>query len=303
MKDDKRLSYSSWSQLETCEMAYAHRKVFKTKVDNEEEDRTAFDVGSATHQCMEDTQWGILPVTVDVVTKACKQYPDSIPHKGLVHAMALNLVEQQQMSFLKCVKAEFHIESEDYIGFIDLVAKRRTGHWYMVDLKTASAKPNDGIIAGLPMDRQLNLYSGYYKEVASVLGLDPKLYMGIIYRVAVKSKAQQKIKESYEAYVKRLTKVIKVYDVVVPLESLSLEETRKNFLESYKRSLEIREGMAPSRNLGACFNYFRFCPYYSQCHGKTGEELKGIVKIKLILNIKKRWNLYWEDYESYRCNV
>ena len=103
-KIDTRLSYSSWSQLQTCEQQYAHRKVWNTPVDNEEEDRTAFDVGSATHHCVEMTEWGLKPLTQELVDEAVTEYKDALDHKALVHAMALALIEQQKMSGLNTAR-------------------------------------------------------------------------------------------------------------------------------------------------------------------------------------------------------
>ena len=277
---DTRLSYSSMAQLQTCEQQYAHRKIYKTPVDSEEQDRTAFDVGSATHECVEFTDWGLRPLTQVIVDQAIVNYPDAADHKGLVHAMALKLIQQQKASGLICVKAEQQIVSPKFNGFIDLIAKYPSGDWYIIDLKTSAYKPNDGLIARLPMDRQLNLYASYYEMMAPLLDLDPKKFQGCIYRVVTKSKANPKASESYKAFVQRVTKLTKVYDVIVPKDKLHIKEVVEMFDDAYVKSMSLREGEVPSKNLGACFNYFRTCEYFSKCHGYKAEEVVKSITMK-----------------------
>jgi len=277
---DTRLSYSSMAQLQTCEQKYVHRKVWNTPVDNEEEDRTAFDTGSATHECVELTGWGLEELTQEIVDKAIVAYPDAAENKALVHAMALKLIRQQQISGLICVKAELQIVSPKFNGYIDLIAKFPSGAWYIIDLKTSAYKPNDGLIARLPMDRQLNLYGSYAEMIAPILDLDPDKFLGCIYRVVTKSKAKQKTSETYDRFVQRLKKATKVFDVIVPKEKLHTKEIREMFDDAHVKSISLREGEVPVKNLGSCFDYFRLCPYYSKCFGVRSEEVLRTIKMK-----------------------
>lgn len=280
MENDTRLSYSSWGQLQTCEQQYVHRKILKTEVDNKEQDRTAFDVGSATHQCVEDTNWGLTELTQEVVDKAIADYPDAADHKGLVHAMSIRLIQQQKMSGLICVKAEQQITHPKINGFIDLIAKKHNGDWYIIDLKTSASKPNEGKIAQLPNDRQLNLYSKFAPEVATHLNLDINKFQGCVYRVVVKSKASPKSTESYKAFVNRVRKLTQVYDIMIPKETMNIEEIWESFCDAHVKSLSLREGEVPVKNLGACFNYFRTCDYFSRCHGYKAEDIIKTIKVK-----------------------
>lgn len=282
-----KLSYSSMSQMQTCEQQYWHRKIGETPLDNEEEDRTAFDVGSATHHCVEMTNWGQIPLNQKIVDDAITQYSDAMEHKGLVHGMALALIEQQKASGLDCVKAELQLDSPNFIGFIDLIAKRTNGEWYICDLKTSSMKPNEGLLARLPLDRQLNLYASYAERIAPHLGLDPDLFQGCIYRVVTKSKAKQKASESYAAYVKRMSKTCKVYDAYVPKEVMNPALIEKMFNEAHERATQLKAGEAPTKNFGACFNYFKLCPYFSKCHGDKSENLINKVSLKTAMEYEQ----------------
>ena len=281
------LSYSSMALLQTCEQQYVHRKVLKSEVDNKEEDRTAFDVGSATHHCVEMTEWGKQKLTQKIVDEAVKEYPDAFGHKGLVHGMALALIRQQELSGLKCVKAELQLTSNKFIGFIDLIAKYPNGDWYICDLKTSSMKPNDGLLARLPLDRQLNLYASYAKQAADALGLNYDQFQGCIYRVVVKSKANQKPTESYGTFVKRISKLAKVYDIIVPKEKLNVKAVVEMFEDAYVKSMSLREGEIPTKNLGACFNYFKLCPYFSKCHGGKAEDVINGVTMKMAVDYEE----------------
>ena len=278
--ESTQLSYSSMAQLQTCEMQYAHRKIYKTPVDNPEVDNTAFHTGSATHQCVEFTNWGLKPLTQMIVDQAIVDYPDAADNKGLVHAMALKLIQQQKASGLICVKAEQQIVSQKFNGFIDLIAKYPSGDWYIVDLKTSAYKPNDGLIARLTFDRQLNLYASYSGMMAPLLDLDPDKFQGCIYRVVTKSKANPKSTENYKAFVQRLTKLTKVYDIIIPKDKLHIKEVSEMFEDAYVKSMCLRDGEIPSKNLGACFNYFRICDYFSHCYGCKSEEVISSIKMK-----------------------
>jgi len=274
------LSYSSMALLQTCEQQYVHRKVLKSKVDDENEDRTAFDVGSATHHCVEMCEWGKQPLTQKIVDEAIKEYPDAFGHKGLVHGMAIALIKLQELSGLVCVKAELMLTSSKFVGYIDLIAKYPNGDWYIIDLKTAASKPNDGKLAMLPLDRQLNLYASYAPQAAGALDLDIKKFQGCIYRVVVKSKAQQKATETYPTYVKRMAKACKAYDIVIPKEKLSVDAVVEMFEDAYVKSMSLREGEIPTKNLGACFNYFKTCVYFSKCHGHKAPHIVADTIVK-----------------------
>ena len=282
-----KLSYSSWSQLQTCEQQYVHRKVLKTPVDCEEQDRTAFDVGSAVHFCMEETMWGKNPISSNLINKAIEQYKDAAPFKGLVHAMALALVKQQVASGLTCVKAELTLDHPKFIGYVDMVAKNSRDEWFIVDLKTSASKPNDGLVARLPLDRQLNLYTHFRENIATALELDTKLFKGCIYRVVTKSKANQKDSEEYARFVKRVERLTKVYDIFIPFEMMNPDQIWEDFCDAYVKTLSLHEGEVPRKNLGACFNYFRTCEYFSQCHGKKAEDLVKELKVKTNLDYQK----------------
>ena len=58
MGDKIRMSNSSFNQMNSCEMRYAHRKIFGTKVDSDiDTDKPHFKIGSCFHEIL-DWSWG-----------------------------------------------------------------------------------------------------------------------------------------------------------------------------------------------------------------------------------------------------
>jgi len=267
MFEDTRLSHSSANLLRSCERRYWHYKVNKTEVDSDyNKDMQSFAVGKVFHQVLEDNNHVKPQGIVNTIEKACEEHncdPESIP---MIHSMLLRYYEDHKEKGLEVVKCEYMINTEQVIGFVDVVMKDSENNWWIVDLKTYKSmyfvKP-----ANLTRDYQLNLYAAYQGEIAKDLKLDVKKFQGCILRVVTKPALKQRKDESYVEYVTRMKDNAKFYDIEIPKAYLHPTEILDSHFRLYQRSLEMRKkDDKGSCNFNNCFSYNSPCPYYSHCH-------------------------------------
>lgn len=280
---DTRLSYSSANLLRNCEQKYDYYKVKKTEADSDSNrDNSHFDIGTAFHYVNEMSMHK-KPEKIGPLLEYCVQEiglkEESV---GLVHAMLIQYWRLREKQDFEAVACEYKIDDKNVIGYVDLIEKRPDGSWTISDLKTA-ASFYDSKIPELANDRQLNLYGSYYKKIAKEYGLDPDKFLGCRYLVTTKSKAVQQKKESYTQYVMRLVekKSVKSTSVFIPKELMNYEGAKKEHLELYKRSMQIRDGKGAKakKNYTYCQAFFRPCQYFSQCHNMTFSEYQESNKI------------------------
>jgi len=266
-----QLSYSSMCDLATCEAKYYFRKVAMVPKDADAEESEALGVGKAFHEYLEDVLHGekFNAKTFDsaVMAKAIEHNVEEEAH--LIGAMALAYMKLHKASGLIVVKCEQQVETPKYNGFIDVILKDASGNWWIGDLKTA-ARFDDKKVAQLPKDQQLNLYSYFADHLAGFFDLDPKKFKGCRYRVTTKTKSVVKANESITDFAKRMVDKGSVtsYDAIIPVDVMDIENTWKHFEVMQERAVAIQNGEMPTKNLGACMNFFRPCDYWSQCHGK-----------------------------------
>jgi len=274
---DTRLSYSSSTLLKNCEQKYFWYKVAGVAKDEDSaQDNTAFNVGKCFHFVMEENGHTEDRLT-ELLTEGCKAF--EVEHKrAMIHAMLLRYLSVHKKSGLKAIKCELAMSNAEFIGYIDIILADDDGFWWIADLKTA-ARLSEVTLAKLHNDTQLNLYTAFYEEIAGVLELDVDKFMGCRYRATTKSLLKQKATETYIDFVLRMTKGIKSYDVIVPLGKMAPEDTYKDHMRLYQKSLDFRSGeLKPTKNYSYCDSYFRPCEYFSQCHGCTYTESKNDVE-------------------------
>ena len=271
------LSYSSASLLNNCEQRYWHYKVAATEKDSDfAEDYAAFDIGKTFHQVLEKNLHTRENLDL-LLDESCKEFKTE-ENKEMIRAMLNVYLDMHEASGLKCVKCETAISSPEVIGFIDAIMVEPRGGWFICDLKTAG-RWMPSVLAKLPTDYQLNLYSHFADGIADLLELDPSKFKGCLYRVATKTTISQKSNESDKAFYNRLYKTVKAFDIFVPKSSMDIEGVWGRHIEAFNRSLELREGSIPRRNYGQCESYFRPCPYWSNCHGDLNT--KCLTKVTL----------------------
>lgn len=271
-KIDTRLSYSSGEVVANCSQKYFHKKIASTPFDPDyRDDYDAFNIGKAFHLVQEKLRHSGNPDR-KLVLRACKVNKCE-ESTALVHAMCLKYSKLHKKIGLECVATEFEISNEKFVGFVDVVLKDKKGNWWVVDLKTAS-RIMPSKIARLSSDVQLNLYSYFYKEIATMFKLNPEKFKGARYRVTTKSDISQARGEGYVDFVKRIYTRVNSYEVVVPREVMTLDKTFKMHLKNHDLTMKLRDGrVKPKPNYGYCDSYFKPCEYWSQCHGDTYSNL------------------------------
>lgn len=265
-----RLSYSSSTTLSNCQMKYFHYKVAGTKKDPDcRDDFTAFNVGKAFHQILENTMHQ--KSTVEMIEEVCVFYKVE-EHQAMIHAMVLKYLKVHKKSGLDCVGCEMELLNDIFIGFVDAVMKDDKGGWWIVDLKTA-AMVSPLTFAKLGTDTQLNLYASFAPQIAEYYGLDLNKFKGARYRVTKKSRLKRKASEEYNDFVRRVFAGIESYDAIIPLKVMDPDKAYRKHKALHTMSMAYRGNeYTPMPNYSYCDSFFRPCEYFSQCHGQTYTE-------------------------------
>ena len=273
-KDEIRMSYSSMSEMHSCEMKYAHRKIFKSNVDVDiTQDTTALRVGSCFHFVLEICKHDYSLVTDQNRKDAFKRYEiEDISQQGLLIALWEKYQKLHTASGLTVIACEEDIGDYRVVGSIDVVLQDRRGYWFICDLKTAS-QFSTVKFARLNKDRQLNLYTYFRGQVAEKYSLDLDMFAGVIYRVALKSRKKIYAKETLDSYVKRLENEVEIKDVFIPIDKLEPKDAYDDIINAQRRAMLIKQGdEKPIKNFASCEAWFRPCNYFSQCHGHLHSE-------------------------------
>jgi hypothetical protein len=273
---DTRLSYSSMNTINACEQKYFHYKILGSSKDPDfEESFEAFNFGTAFHYVNEKTQH-LYPKSkseLEVLLTFCQTRYDLDNESRLkLKACLIKYWDMSTKSGLTCVLngIEVEVSNSEYIGYVDAVMWEPDKSWWIVDLKTAGML-DKGTIAHLGKNEQLNLYSYFVPQISEKLNLDPLRFKGCRYRVTLKSKMTYGKKDTDETFTKRVLATIKTYDYVVDKKELDPVGAYLKYKKSYYRSQKFRDPNTshapPEKNYKACFDYFRPCEYWSNCHG------------------------------------
>lgn len=275
-KKCEQLSYSSASQVLSCEQKYWHRKIAKTPIDPDAEESTdAFDTGKAFHQYLEDTEHKMIPKFLEKIREVCEQH--NVKNHLMVGGMVLAYLKLHEASELKVLHCELQISDEKTLGFIDaIMLDELQKELWIVDLKTAS-KLDEKVVSKLPTDYQLNLYASYAHDIMSAMGWVGYKFAGCRYRVTEKSKLVHKDKEMAEEYMNRVARSVQSVDFIVPVSVLNPAMIRQIHSETWELTERLRQGEVPKKNFSNCMSYFRPCEYYSKCHGRTYTQSSKVV--------------------------
>lgn len=250
-----QLSYSSAKVLDTCEQKYWHNKVANTPNDSDVEESDAFAFGKAFHEVLEKTLHNTY--TESLIMAAMDEHKVGMERLALLRAMLENYTKYHKQSGVTIVKCELKLETPVFVGYIDAIGQSSHG-WWIIDLKTASTHEGAKLLARLPRDEQLNLYSYFAEEIGKALKLEGP-FLGCRYRQVIKSKAGTQ---------EGLRKGCKVYDIEVPLSTMNPQFAWARHLDKHQRALALHSGEVPKRNYNACMDYHRPCEKFSQCHGE-----------------------------------
>ncbi len=263
------LSHSSAQLLLGCEQRFHFYKIERVTPDPGQTKSDALAIGSAFHSILERSLHE-KPASITAELARCTADPDiglDEEDQALVHGMVLRYLRLHKKSGLRVLAVEVEIKSDDFLGYIDAVMEDSEGKWSIVDLKTWGSL-TDAQMRQLPKDPQMNLYGSKMALVAEQLGLLPENFVGVRWRVAVKSTSKRKKTEDYGTYVKRLADDhLRAVDIFIAKEKLDCEGRLDIHKRLWEKSERLRAGVEkPIKNFGNCYSYFRACEYFSRCH-------------------------------------
>lgn len=268
-----RLSHSSANLLRGCERRYVEYKVKGTKPDSDYVESNALSVGKAFHYIQEKGRHE--PTSLSLALKECHESEDiGLGHNdyGLVAGMSKAYWEFHKQSKTKVVGLEYKIETDNVVGFVDLVSIDESGKWYIEDLKCFKGFYPSAVV-GLANDPQLNLYAYHAGDIAKEYGLKLNKFAGAGLRVVTKSTAKQQKKETLSDLAKRISRLVKVHRIIIPAEELHPERTMELHEDLYLTANSLHNtSHEPTQNFNYCMNYFSPCPYWSKCHGRNYTE-------------------------------
>lgn len=270
---DIRISYSSSNTYQGCKRKFYYEKVVKVDHDPDFVDNSkALRIGKCFHQILEHCNHDFNLITKDVVNQALEDNRvDDPTEQGLVLGMAKKYSVLHRKSELKIAGLEIEIgDRVNYIGFVDAVMVDGLGNWWIVDLKTAG-KLNNSLLSRLSKDPQLNIYSYYIEQIAEACKVDIEKFAGVRYRVTTKATIKRSMKETMGAFVQRIFDRVESFDIGIPASDLTPQKTYDYFMQMLKgmRALkQIPEEEIP-QNFTYCESYFKPCPYWSNCYGRT----------------------------------
>lgn len=267
-----RLSYSSGNLVNKCQQKYFYYKVANTPKDEDYEESEALGFGKAFHQVLEKTLHN--SYNENLILEAMTEHNVDMSEKPLLTAMLDNYIKLHKKSGLSVVRCELPIETPVFVGFIDFIAQAENG-WWIGDNKTAS-RHDPNILPRLPMDMQLNLYAYFAPEIGRQLEMKGP-FLGCRYRQSIKSKA---------GTAAGLARGTPTYDIEVPLSVMNPSYAWSLHLENQTVAQALHNGLAPTKNFGACYDFFSPCPYFSKCHGDLFSKNSSKVHVHTIESLE-----------------
>lgn len=277
------LSPSSFAEYQACGKKYYYRKVAKLPFDADyDDDLSVFNVGKAFHKACEDVYHELDKLPEDQLKGIIELYQlDVNEYYPMIKVMLDAYHTVHKKSELTAIACEKVIETPYFYGIVDVVLQHKDGRWWIGDLKTAASfTPSQ--TPTLLSHPQLNLYAAHSPILAKSLDLDITKFMGCRYRVTTKSKLKRKTKETEAEYMERLAQSIRSMDFNLPIGKM----IHRNVYQAHKQAyLEIQKGKLGNypQNFGNCFAYYKPCPYWSQCNGRTYSETG---EVEVIANIE-----------------
>jgi len=280
----KYLSNSGMNRYAACPMkAYLYST--KAEIDSDSDpDTLPLQIGKTFHDVLEKTLHDRSKFKMSILSKAAEENgPDlELRDIDLIYVYLMGYYELHEKSGLRVVKVELKIETEDFLGYLDVILVDPQGFWYIADMKVlATVSPQ--LVAALHRDQQLNLYAS---KIGQILHALPELkfghFAGVMYRVVQKSKANRKETETLEEFDNRLrvkmgSRKVKFYQLLVKPEGLDVKYFKSLHKHYYKRASEmmLTKPENPLRNYKSCYDYFRPCEYWSRCHSKNFTECQA----------------------------
>lgn len=274
------LSPSSLQLFQQCQRKYFLKKIEKVPIDSDAEDDTeAFRVGKAFHLCLEVTRHELSNFKFSECRDICvNEFGLSEDyHAPMVFAMLAQYKKVHEKSGLSVLGCEIPIDTLLFKGIVDVVLGEGEG-WWIGDMKTA-ASFSERLLPTIPRHQQLNLYADHADDVAEALGLDPRRFLGVRYRLTTKSRLVRRKDEDTATYFLRLSNVVKSLDLFVRLKDMAPEEASLTHLRAKMYVDKFREERSYVKNESSCMSYNRPCEFWSRCHAKIFSECASTLGI------------------------
>jgi len=270
-----RISYSGSNLFQGCQRRFWHYKIAETPHDSDFRDESAaLRLGKAFHQVLEHTMHKKSRLKKEIFQESFNDNEVlSDTERGLIYGMVHKYLQLHEKSGLTVKAVEVQVGNENYIGYVDAIMVDTFGNWWIVDLKTA-ARLSGSLLSRLSRDPQLNAYSYFKEQIADLCDLDVAKFAGVRYRVTTKAAIKLNIKESFTKFCKRVFDKVESYDIGIPAQDLNPEAVYSHFMNLLKQMVELEttpEKEVP-QNYTYCETYFKPCPWWSNCYGKTFTE-------------------------------
>lgn len=284
------LSNSSASTFNTCERKGLFQYIMKKAPDSDYQRPDYFAFGSAYHYVLEKCFHNPKEFSMNLLHLAVKKeglfWDCDAPKLMAIINSYWGLIENSEY---KPYAVEKWFENDLARGKIDLILTTLRG-WYICDTKTSGMALSPTKKMELINDPQMNLYGAFHDVIAKSVGLDPKKWLGVVYREVEKPRHQYRLCEDYESFYCRIIEkgLPKSRELVIPREELNWDNAYQNFCLTLKRARTIQaeyiEG-APTttrQDFAQCKKYHSPCEYWSNCYGRNftadkTEEQKNIL--------------------------
>ena len=210
-----KFSYSKISCFKTCPYQYKLRYVDKLKVIQDLEANNPLCLGTALHTGLETT-----------IKKALEQYFSNYP---IIDDLQINEAIKLQYIIAKGKQAipdglfEFRLDSDEFIGFIDLLAPKGNNHFDLLDFKYSNN------VESYLQSAQLHIYK-YYFELNNPQSVIDNLYYVFLPKIQIR---QKKTEDLYQ-FRKRLCEELNKAEVAVIKVDYDFEKV-KEYLETVEQ--------------------------------------------------------------------
>lgn len=253
------LSASQLSCLNRCLREWVFRKILKYP----EEKTEALIIGGLFHRLCEGKT---------IEEKDMSGLKSGFPWQRYFSTMLAGYKLERAKYPAETAGCEIEWEDEQVKMYIDELAVRPDGRWYMAERKTASAQDQNRRKM-LARDMQTGLYVSRRHQIAEKFWLDPGKFAGVLYFITLKPMERLKKGESLEEFGERFTSSTDSWEIPAAtilqyqgmvIRSLSYGEKQREIAsESFLQNNRIED--VPC-NTASCIRFGKPCPYFKNCH-------------------------------------
>jgi hypothetical protein len=284
------LSNSSANVFNSCERKGYFQYIEKRKPDSDWVKPGYFAFGIAYHAVLEKCQHNSKNYSPLILEMICKKENLYFPSDGAKLASCINAYWAMiNDSIYKPYTFEKWFENDLARGKIDLICTTDEG-WLICDTKTNGMALSPTKKMELINDSQMNLYGAFHDIIGKSCNLDPKKWIGCLYREVEKPRSIYKAGESYDEFYSRIAEkgIPKTREIFISRDEMKWDNAYNNFLLTVKRAREIQKSFIDGnpietrQDFSQCKKFGTPCEFWSQCYNclytsSKSEELKTIL--------------------------